>query len=374
MLVIILLIIILLFLGLEKMRAARDRAKLTHIVYVNGIRGKSSTTRLIYAGLCAGGYRVFCKTTGTIPMTIDPNSTVCRIRRHGRANINEQLKILHRAARAGTQILVIECMAVNPALQWVTQHRMLKADIGVITNVRIDHTAEMGETLEDICDSLSNTIPQNGILFTADKDFWPRIRENGEKLNCQVKLASPTGAEPEIDFPENVALALAVCQHLGVDSERALKGMLNYQRDPYALSIHWLPNDGVFVNGMSINDPQSTEMVLKRMVEKYSWQNRELILIINSRSDRGYRARHMIMVVQKLRPAKVWLLGASKATMKLAVHQVLPNAQVLCFQTPKKIPIDQLTEKTVAFAIGNLAGPGQDLIAQIRKEAKKNVP
>ena len=40
-------------------------------VHVNGTRGKSSVTRLIAAGLRAGGKRTFAKTTGTAPRVID---------------------------------------------------------------------------------------------------------------------------------------------------------------------------------------------------------------------------------------------------------------------------------------------------------------
>ena len=40
-------------------------------IHVNGTRGKSSVTRLIAAGLRAGGKRTFAKTTGTAPRVID---------------------------------------------------------------------------------------------------------------------------------------------------------------------------------------------------------------------------------------------------------------------------------------------------------------
>ena len=96
-----LLAVILLGLAAEKRRAVRDRKKLTHIVHVNGIRGKSTVTRLIAAGLQAGGWNVFCKTTGTVPMTIAPDGTERPIRRPGRSNIKEQLSILHQAAQSG---------------------------------------------------------------------------------------------------------------------------------------------------------------------------------------------------------------------------------------------------------------------------------
>src|SRR5699024_6390020 len=106
--------------------------------------------------------------------------------------------------------------------------------------------------------------------------------------------------EPDFDFPENLALALAVCRYLGVPEETAMEGMLHYQRDPYALSLHILPGGGMFVNGLSINDPQSTELVFRRLREKYGWADKRIILLINNRPDRGYRTQHMAMVARDI--------------------------------------------------------------------------
>lgn len=96
----------------ESIRAKRDRKKLKHIIYVNGTRGKSSVTRMIDGGLRAAGYKVFGKTTGTDPMTINTAGEEALIHRHGRANIKEQLTVMHQAVKDGAEILVIECMAV----------------------------------------------------------------------------------------------------------------------------------------------------------------------------------------------------------------------------------------------------------------------
>lgn len=370
---VILLVIILIYLALEQRRALGDRAKLRHVVHVNGIRGKSTTTRLIDAGLRAGGWKVFCKTTGTVPMTIGVDNVARPLFRRGRANINEQLRILHRAAEEGAEVLVLECMAVDPKLQNVAQHRMVRGDVGVITNVRLDHTAEMGETLEEICDSLSNTIPRDGILFTADGKFAPQLRRNGEKIGCETVLALPDGSEPDFDFPENVALALAVCERLGVERSVALEGMLHYQRDPYALSLYKLPNGCVFINGMSINDPQSTEMVCRRVMEKYGWEGRELLLVINNRPDRGYRTEHMAMVAKALAPGRVWLLGASQMTMERRIRRDVSGVEVLGFRKAEELPLEGLNESTVVFAVGNVAGPGHALMKRIREEAVEDV-
>lgn len=369
-----LLVVILTYLALERRRALRDREKLQHVIYVNGIRGKSTVTRLIDAGLRAGGYRVFCKTTGTVPMMIGTDDTARPLIRRGRANIREQLDMLRLAVREEAQILVLECMAVDPALQRVTQHEMVRADIGVITNVRLDHTAEMGETLEEICDSLSNTIPKNGVLFTADERFCSQLARNGERIGCRTELTAPKGDEPGFEFPENLALALAVCRYLGVPEETALKGMLHYQRDPYALSLHRLPGGGVFVNGLSINDPQSTQLVFGRLAKRCGWDSGDLILLINNRPDRGYRTEHMAMVAQALQPAQVWLLGASQKTAARAILKKVPRLEICRFSRAGELPLDQVPRGKVIFAVGNVAGPGHEVMKRVREEGEEYVP
>ena len=266
--ILLLTLIWLVYLLWEARRVRQARAKLTHIVHVNGTRGKSTVSRLIEAGLRAGGMKVFCKTTGTDPMTIDVSGHEELIRRRGRANIKEQVAILERAAAQGAQVLVVECMAVQPELQHAAQHQILQADIGVITNVRRDHTDVMGETLPQICDALSNTIPKQGVLFTAEASQFARLLDKAASLGSEAIQVQPDGTEPEFDFPENIALALAVCQHLGVDRETALQGMVHYQRDPYALSLHRL-GKALFINGLSINDVQSTCLVWERLREQY---------------------------------------------------------------------------------------------------------
>lgn len=357
----------------EDWQARRDRKKLRHVVYVNGIRGKSTVTRLIDAGLRGGGRRVFCKTTGTEPMVIGVDNIQRPLARHGRANIKEQLRILHRAVQEGAEVLVIECMAVDPALQAVSQHRMVRADVGVITNVRLDHTAEMGPTLEDICDSLSNTIPRNGVLYTADAHFAPRLRARGEKLGCRVELTVPEDNLPPMDFPENLALALAVCRELGVEREQALAGMARYQPDPYALSLYRLNGGAVFVNALSANDPHSSRLIFERLGAREELAGRRLVLLVNNRPDRGYRTRHMVLLARSLEPAELWLVGASQLAAERALLRVLPHTPVRRFRHVSQLPFERQGEDVMIFAAGNLAGPGRELLERVREEGTPDV-
>jgi len=356
----------------EAYRARTARRKLLHVVHINGTRGKSTVCRLIDAGLRAGGLRVFCKTTGTDPMTIDIHNREEPLRRRGKANIKEQIGILCRAAAQDAQVLVIECMALQPELQYTAQHRILQADVGVITNVRRDHTDVMGETLEEICDTLCNTVPRNGALFTTEREQAPRMAASAQRLGSGFYPISPRGDEPGFDFAENIALALAVCEHLGVDRAVALAGMAHYKRDPYALTIHRL-HGCAFVNGLSINDIQSTCMVWRKLRDRHGWQDKRLILLVNNRADRGSRTQDMLRVCVELAPSQVWLLGAAGGYMRRNLARSLPGANVTAFRQAAELELSDLGEDCVLFAVGNIAGEGRTLMARVREEGEEYV-
>ena len=350
----------------EARQVRRAREALEHVIHVNGTRGKSTVSRLIDAGLRAGGLRVFCKTTGTDPSTIDTEGREALIRRRGRANIKEQIGILRQAAAQGAQVLVVECMAVQPELQHTAQHRMLRADIGVITNVRRDHTDVMGDTLAQICGALCHTVPEGGVLFTGEEGQADRMSERARALGCEFVPVRPDGSEPDFDFAENIALALAVCRRLGVDRETALKGMEGFRRDPYALSLHRL-GQGLFINGLSINDIQSTCMVWERLKRERDLENRELILLVNNRPDRGSRTRDMLAVCQSLHPGQVWLMGAAQGYMRRGLRRSLPRCRVRRLKGPGDRELAALDAGQVVLAVGNIANGGRALMAYVRE-------
>src|SRR5690606_1229646 len=111
---------------------------------------------------------ILAKCTGTLPVFIDTHGVERPWPRRGRARIQEQVRFLQVAAGLGAQAAVVECMAVDPVLQWVCEHRLIRSHIGVITNVRTDHLEDMGRSLDEIARSLANTIPRDGWLVTAD--------------------------------------------------------------------------------------------------------------------------------------------------------------------------------------------------------------
>ena len=68
-------------------------------IHVNGTRGKSGVTRLIAAGLRAGGIRTCAKTTGTLARMIFPDGSEYPVFRPSRANVKEQLRVVRAASR-----------------------------------------------------------------------------------------------------------------------------------------------------------------------------------------------------------------------------------------------------------------------------------
>ncbi|NLE80016.1 MAG: poly-gamma-glutamate synthase PgsB [Rhodococcus sp.] len=204
-------------------------------VHVNGIRGKSTVTRLVGGVLREGGYVTVAKTTGSAARVIGPHGEETPIFRRGAANINEQIDIVAEHIQPDVEALVIECMAVRPLYQQYSQDYMVRSDITVITNVREDHQEEMGETLEEIADSMAVTIPRGGVVITAEDrpHLRERLRMRAHERGSTLIYADPESVDDEdmrgfdyLQFKENVAIGLAIARICGVSHRAALEGFL----------------------------------------------------------------------------------------------------------------------------------------------------
>lgn len=358
--IVISLIIIIACLAAEAKLAAGHRRAIKHVIHVNGTRGKSAVSRLIAAGCAAGGLKTYCKTTGTLPMTIDTKGNETEIKRLGRANISEQIKTLKKAAAEGAEVLVIECMAVDPELQRVCERKILRSDIGVITNVRIDHVAEMGGTLPEVCEALCGTIPEGGTVFTADERCFETIKKNARLRGSEAVLVSETTDDiSEFLFPENIALALQVCDELGVERRTALEGMKKVIADPYEAKLFTLPDGAVFVNAMSANDPESTGILLSKFIKEKVPEGR-LIIIQNNRADRAYRIRLMAEFAAGSGADEIWQLG----TYSGAARRIYERAGIKTgrYRRAADLPLETTRRGDLLFAIGNIANEGIKLI------------
>ncbi len=372
----------------------RHRANLRRIgvrIHVNGTRGKSSVTRLIAAGLRAGEVRTCAKTTGTLARMILPDGAELPVFRPAKANVIEQIRIVRTAAATRAKALVIECMALQPYLQWLSEARFVKATHGVITNARPDHLDVMGPGEEDVAWALCGMVPYAGKLFTAERDHLAilsaaaatrgsEVVAIGEEHVAAISDEDMRGfvyAEHKI----NVALALAVCADLGVDREVALSGMRAAVPDPGAMTEHRIDFFGreiVFVNGFAANDPESSEQIWNIMLDRYP-DTAKQILVFNLRADRADRSRQLGEAYVNWRPADhVVLMGTgtyifARAAVKAGLDpKRIVYAEDMGVDDVFEAVVGLVDDSALVMGMGNVGGDGLEVVRYFRnREAPK---
>lgn len=270
-------------------------------IYVNGIRGKSTVTRLIAGVLREAGIQTIAKTTGSAAMVILPDGKEMPIERNSSATIMEIFNIAQKHITENIEAIVFETMALMPANQTVSQDLLVKGNINVITNVREDHQDVMGESLEEIADTLSLMIPHKGILITAEDrpHLRERLKKNAEDRESGLVYANPdcvTDADLAgfnyLTFRENIAIGFAVAELLGIPRATAIKGMWNSRPDVGVVSIqktYWKNKEIIWCPLFAVNDRESTLISLESLKPYYN-PDAIRIGILNNRYDRADRA------------------------------------------------------------------------------------
>jgi poly-gamma-glutamate synthase PgsB/CapB len=381
MFIIFILSIVFLIYGIiEQINQLKRVKKVPIRIHVNGTRGKSTTTRLIAAGLREAGFKVLAKTTGTLPRLIFEDGRETPLKRRGNPNIIEQLKIFKEAVKRKVDVLVVECMAINPEPQWVSEHKMVKSTIGVITNVREDHLEDVGPGLNNMAELLKLTIPQKGVLVTTEKDYFSLFKEQADKLKTKIIWADPVDVSDRtikkfnyMNFKENVSIALRVNKLLGVKEEVALRGMLKANPDPGALKVYKLIKEGkiiFFVNAFAANDRHSTLLIWENVKKIFDLNNLPAIGIINSREDRALRAIQFAHILAKeITLFKIILVGPlSKLTertflkLKVSPKNIINLARITDIEKVLQIVLQFTSNKVLLIGFGNTKGMGQSLI------------
>ena len=388
--IVLLSIIIFVLIGLyEKKSNDKNVEKIPIRINVNGIRGKSTITRLITSILQESDYFVAGKTTGSSPrlfgVGIDEEIEI--VRNPKGVSISEQLSVIKWAAENDYDALVCECMAVNPEYQKVYQEEMIKANIGVIVNVLEDHMDVLGPTLDEVALSFSPTIPYNGYLVIQDNQFRDYFKEIAKSRNTKVIVADeaqiPQGYLDQFDFvvfPNNIAIALGVAKALNISEEDALKAMLKTNPDPGSLrfSNHLIDDFSFrFINGFAINDPQS-------VLESYDMlMDRKIIgdvpiILFNGRSDRIDRTIQFVEDCFPYIPSKIKIIsvGEEVSTIEKAFKDnKIPNAISYTEIQKDDYGWEKLYEAfngNTVFAVGNIHGCGYDIIDDLERRSEKN--
>jgi poly-gamma-glutamate synthase PgsB/CapB len=383
--IIILVAVVVIFLFAEYRIHAKNLNSIPIRVHVNGTRGKSSVTRLIAGALREHGLKTFAKTTGTLPRMIMEDGQEYPIYRPAGANIIEQLRIVSLAANNSAQALVIECMAVQPRLQSLTELKFIRATHGVITNARADHLDVMGPTERDVTLALLGTVPCEGKLFTTELDYLREIDGvcKDRKSELHVVATGDVDAVTDEDMSgftyvehrENVALVLKVCASLDIPRDVALRGMWKAQRDPGAMSEYEIDFFGrriLFVNGFAANDPESSEKIWRMTLQAHQDFERK-IMVLCARADRPDRSKQLGEAIINWPQADIYLLMGSGVYVlfRTAVASGVDSSK---FVYAEGMAASQIFEEIIGISgqsamvmgVGNIVGPGMELVKHFR--------
>ncbi len=275
-----------------------------HRIHVNGIRGKSSVTRLVSATMREGGIKTLGKTTGTAARILVSHTEDAIVPRK-EADIAEQKRILNMHRGAGFKAVVFECMAINPIYQKYLENKIMMSTIGVITNVREDHVDLLGETLPEIARSLCSTVPMNGHLVTAelDPELLKVMEEECEKRGSTLHAVGDMPVKDRemspfkhFEYKSNVAIALKIAELVGIKRRTALKGMYQALPDPGAFILKKVPKEKKTIhwaNLFAINDRESFVYTTGELCNKVSKKSKRAV-ILNNRHDRPERVAQFV--------------------------------------------------------------------------------
>lgn len=289
----------LLFLAVERIVLGARLKRIQVRVAVTGTRGKSSVTRLIAGALRESGMRVLAKTTGSKAVLILPDGSEREIVRRGLPTVLEQKRVVRLAARLGVEALVTEMMSVREECLSVESKHIIRPNVLVVTNVRLDHIDLMGETRDEIASCLASAIPSSGTVVLPEEEVFPVFLERGRRLGAKLVLArmgrgeaAEGAAGSAAGIPaKNVRLAAEAARVLGVGDAAARRGMSRARPDLGSLKAWDAPDGGPvsFVSAFAANDPLSTKEALVGILGDAASSGRSLIGLLNLRRDRGDR-------------------------------------------------------------------------------------
>ncbi len=377
--------VLVVYLGLERLRLARDLRRVPLRICVTGTRGKSSVVRLIAAALRGAGHAVLAKTTGSKPVFILPDGSELELERPGPPAPLEQVALVRQAARSGARVLVAEMMSVRPESLAAESRSILKPGLLVITNARLDHLEAMGGTREAVAEGLARAVPRGGTVFIPAEEMLPAFERRAARAGARLVVVARSKAagerEPGPAYPEfeaNTGLALAVVRHLGVSESAARAGFAAAVPDFGSLKL-WRadlgdPPRGVWLaSAFAANEPDSTARVLDKLAGLLPPGERPVVGLLNLREDRGDRTRQWLGEAKGTyfsRFSHVALTGgAARAFLRLLGRSAAgrPAFSLLSERSPEAATrrlagLAPGNGEAVIVGLGNMGGAGERFV------------
>jgi poly-gamma-glutamate synthase PgsB/CapB len=177
---------------------------------------------------------------------------------------------------------------------------------------------------------------------------------------------------------DNVALALLVCEAVGIEREVALRGMHKSHPDPGALTRHALDYFGrriVFYNAFAANDPVSTRQ-LWELANQRTRDVEKRIAVFNCRADRADRSLQLGRDFKHWTPADhVVLIGSGTYVFARAITRSGFDGGKLVFA--EELEVHEIFERILGLVehsalimgMGNIGGHGLSLVRHFKNRA-----
>lgn len=263
------------------LRAAVIRSRIEHHLSLIplrvggwGSRGKSGSERIKAALFHAMRFDVVVKTTGCEAMMIHARRDrsareLFLYRPYDKATIWEQERVVGFGARLRAQVFLWECMALQPRFVSILMDEWMQDKLATLTNAYPDHEDIMGPSGEDVARVIGCFMPKSGVVFSAEEQMLPLIRDAARRRKTRLVEVGPLDAAllprdllarfPYNEHPSNIAMVLALAEHLGVDREWALVKMGDHVVPDLGVlktypTVEFAGRKLTFSNGMSANE------------------------------------------------------------------------------------------------------------------------
>jgi gamma-polyglutamate synthase len=244
----------------------------------------------------------------------------------------------------------------------------------------------MGPTVDDVAVALSGTTPRGGALFTSEHERQGAMAAAARERGAEFHEVDPaaygtdvTAGFGHVEHADNVALSLAVCEHLGVPKDIALGGMRTAAPDIGALTIHRI-REGAreieFVNGFAANDPESTAAIW-RVIVPGTDHSRTVIGVVSMRADRHDRARQYGQMLGADLKADHFILtgGLTHPVRAGALKRGVPEQTMTdmggCSAGEIYAKVLELTkDRSIVIGVGNIGGVGGELVTLMKSKSR----
>lgn len=324
-------------------------------ILVNGTRGKSSTVRMLVAALNGCGIKTLGKTTGSEAAFILPSLSEEEVpRKKGIRMVQEHNIMFKKAIEHECQAIVCECMAIREENQKIIGRKLFRPTITVMTNARVDHVDQMGDTEEDTASVLCLSIGDSSDVFTSDKVVLKTLESGRYRVHPVDSLPEEYGPYlQKFSFPvhaENLALVLEVCRNMGLDDSAVLEAAVKAVPDPGMTGD--IQVDGhLVINGFASNDAQSARTLLEGL------NMEDVTVIYNNRGDREFRLRMFSELFRDMKVSDLVVIGDNVNKCRRFFVKVLGFGSVRegCSGFEAEIGL----ARRIVVCMGNIKGAGQ---------------